>query len=89
MNLGCENAQLVSALSSDDAGTQNLANAFFALPANITGTVLGVDLAGVAGIQGRIPGVGTGSNWGPEKCISACKAKGKMVRRSAVTGWAE
>ena len=29
MNLGCDNAQLVSALSSDDAGTQNLANSFF------------------------------------------------------------
>ena len=29
INMGCENAQLVSALSSDDAGTQNLANSFF------------------------------------------------------------
>ena len=56
MNLGCENAQLVSALSSDDAGTQNLANAFFALPSNITGTVLGVDLNEVGVMQGRIRG---------------------------------
>jgi hypothetical protein len=85
MNLGCENAQLVSALSSDDAGTQNLANAFFSLPANITSTVLGGGV-NVAATQAKILGPGTGSIAGPEQCIAACAAKGKMIRRT--TGWA-
>lgn len=85
MNLGCENAQLVSALSSDDAGTQNLANAFFSLPSNITSTVLGGGV-NIAATQANLPGIGTGSNAGPEQCIAACAAKGKMIRRT--TGWA-
>lgn len=85
MNLGCENAQLVSALSSDDAGTHNLANAFFSLPANITGTVLG-GTVNIAATQAKIPPVGTGSNAGPEACIAACAAKGKFIKRT--TGWA-
>ncbi|KAI1608604.1 RmlC-like cupin domain-containing protein [Exophiala viscosa] len=81
MNIGCENAQLISALNSDDTGTTNLANAFFSLPQNITGTVIGGGL-NVATIDGRLPDIGTGSNYGPEACIAACAAKGKMIKRS-------
>jgi len=81
MNIGCENAQLISALNSDDTGTTNLANAFFSLPQNITGTVIGGGL-NVATIDGRLPDIGTGSNYGPEACIAACAAKGKMIKRT-------
>ena len=81
MNMGCENAQLVSALNSDDTGTTNLANAFFSLPANFTGPVIG-NTVNYQAIDGTIPAFGTGSNYGPEQCIAACKAKGKLVRRS-------
>ena len=80
MNVGCENAQLVSALSSDDAGTTNLANTFFSLPTNFTGTILGPSV-NIASTQSHIPAVGTGSNYGPEQCIAACRAKGKMIKR--------
>jgi hypothetical protein len=80
MNVGCENAQLVSALNSDDTGTMNLANAFFSLPANFTQTILGPD-ANVQAMGDHVPPVGTGSVYGPEQCIAACKAKGKLVRR--------
>lgn len=80
MNIGCENAQLVSALNSDDTGTMNLANAFFSLPANFTSAVLGPD-TDVQAMANNVPPVGTGSNYGPEQCIAACKAKGKLVRR--------
>lgn len=80
MNIGCDNAQLVSALNSDDTGTTNLANAFFSLPQNISGTVIGGGLS-VSSIDGRVPAVGTGSNWGPEECIAACARKGKFVKR--------
>jgi hypothetical protein len=77
MNVGCENAQLISALNSEDTGTTNLATALFALPANVTGPVVGNSV----NIQ-AIPAVGTGSNFGPEQCIAACRAKGKMVKRT-------
>lgn len=80
MNIGCENAQLVSALSSDDAGTHNLANAFFSLPANFTQTILGSSV-NVQTVGSQIPAVGTGSNYGPDACRAACAAKGKMIRR--------
>jgi oxalate decarboxylase/phosphoglucose isomerase-like protein (cupin superfamily) len=81
MNVGCENAQLISALNSDDTGTMNLANAFFSLPSNFTQTILGPD-ANLQALGGDVPAVGTGSVAGPEACIAACKAKGKLVRRS-------
>ena len=82
MNLGCENAQLVSALSSDDAGTQNLANSFFSLPADIVGTVLGENNSTLAAAQAVIPVIGTGSNAGPEACLARCHAQGKMIKRT-------
>jgi oxalate decarboxylase/phosphoglucose isomerase-like protein (cupin superfamily) len=81
MNIGCENAQLISALNSDDSGTLNVANAFFSLPQNISGTVLGGDV-NVQNVYGQIPEPGTGANFGPEQCIAACAARGKMVRRA-------
>lgn len=80
MNIGCENAQLISALNSDDSGTTNLANTFFSLPQNISGTVLGGGIS-VSNVFGRVPPVGTGSTWGPEECIAACAKKGKMIKR--------
>ena len=82
MNIGCENAQLISALNSDDTGTTNLANTFFSLPANITNPVVGAGV-NTQSIFQNVPDVGTGANLGPEQCIAACRAKGKMVRR----GW--
>lgn len=81
MNMGCENAQLISALNNEDAGTHNLANAFFSLPANFTQPIIGANV-NVQSIASVIPPVGTGSNWGPEQCRAACAAKGKMVKRN-------
>ena len=80
MNIGCENAQLISALNSDDTGTTNLANAFFSLPSNITNPIVGAGV-NTAGIYAQVPAVGTGSAWGPEQCRAACRAKGKMIKR--------
>jgi hypothetical protein len=78
---GCENAQLISALSNEDAGTNNLANALFSLPADILGPVLGTGVNSTAEIN-VIPPVGTGSNAGPEACLAKCRAQGKKVRRT-------
>ncbi|OAP58912.1 hypothetical protein AYL99_06209 [Fonsecaea erecta] len=80
MNIGCENAQLVSALNSDDSGTTNLANAFFSFPQNISGTVIGGGLS-APDIDTRVPPVGTGSIAGPQACIAACAKQGKMIKR--------
>ncbi|KIY02548.1 uncharacterized protein Z520_01013 [Fonsecaea multimorphosa CBS 102226] len=80
INMGCENAQLISALNSDDSGTTNLANAFFSFPQNITGTIIGGGL-NAQDILSRVPPVGTGSNAGPQACLEACARKGKMIKR--------
>ncbi|ETI29521.1 hypothetical protein G647_01974 [Cladophialophora carrionii CBS 160.54] len=80
MNIGCENAQLISSLNSDDSGTTNLANTFFSLPANITNTVIGGGLS-AQDIYGRVPAVGTGSSFGPNQCRAACAKQGKMLKR--------
>jgi oxalate decarboxylase/phosphoglucose isomerase-like protein (cupin superfamily) len=81
MNMGCENAQLVSALNSEDTGTLNVANAFFSLPSNFTQPIVGAG-ANLQAMASSVPAVGTGSNYGPEQCIAACKAKGKMIKRT-------
>ena len=81
MNMGCENAQLVSALSSEDAGTSNIANGLFTFPSEIVGTVLGANI-NVNATQKVIPPPGTGSNAGPEACLAKCHAQGKMIKRS-------
>jgi oxalate decarboxylase/phosphoglucose isomerase-like protein (cupin superfamily) len=80
MNIGCENAQLISALNSDDSGTTNLANAFFSLPANITNTIIGGGLS-AQDIMNRVPAIGTGANFGPDECRAACAKSGKMIKR--------
>lgn len=78
---GCENAQLVSALNTDDTGTTNIANSLFSLPSDIVGTILGpnVNLNGTAGV---IPAVGTGSSAGSAACLAKCQAQDKMVKRT-------
>jgi len=81
MNTGCENAQLVSALSSDDTGTLNVANAFFSLPSDIIGTVMGTQV-NINATEQTIPTVGTGSNAGSEACLARCHAQGKMIKRT-------
>ncbi|KAI9810407.1 MAG: hypothetical protein M1827_006293 [Pycnora praestabilis] len=60
VNTGCTNSQLVSALSSEDSGTQNVANALFGLPLDLVNVALGGS-DNVNQTKGTIPGVGTGS----------------------------
>jgi hypothetical protein len=84
MNVGCETAQLISALNDDDAGTLNVANAFFAFPQNISGTIMG-GVVDVQDIFEKVPDYGTGANSGPSQCIAACESKGKRGRRGAIS----
>ena len=89
MNVGCENAQLISALNSDDSGTHNLANALFSLPSNITTPVLGPG-ANLQAIAANIPPVGTGSNTGPAQCLASCNATSRLTKRKThLVTWSE
>ncbi|KAK4556202.1 hypothetical protein LTR86_006899 [Recurvomyces mirabilis] len=75
VNNGCEDAQLVSALNSDDPGTQNIGNVFTnGFPAELVNAAFGQDLAGAEAAQ-RMSPVGTGSNWGLASCLAKCNIK--------------
>lgn len=69
---GCDNAQLVSALDSDDAGTMNMGQVFTnGFPFELVNAAFGQELAS-EDVKSKIPPVGTGSNWGPESCLKEC-----------------
>jgi hypothetical protein len=69
---GCENAQLVSALDNDDAGTMNIGQVFTnGFPFELVNAAFGQELAS-EDVKSKIPPVGTGSNWGPESCLNRC-----------------
>ncbi|TKA54559.1 hypothetical protein B0A49_12773, partial [Cryomyces minteri] len=64
VNTGCENAQLVSALNSEDAGTHNIGNGLFGLPSELVNAAMGYDNIDTNNTSGAIPSVGTGSTYG-------------------------
>lgn len=73
--LGCENAQLVSALNSDDAGTQNIGNVFTnGFPFDLLNAAFGQTLASKS-TAARMTPIGTGSNWGAPECLKRCGIK--------------
>ncbi|KAM0719076.1 hypothetical protein Q7P37_004981 [Cladosporium fusiforme] len=75
MNTGCENAQLVSALDSDDAGTVNIGEIFTnGFPFDMINAALGQYLANEE-VGRKVPPPGTGSNWGPQSCLDRCGIK--------------
>ncbi|KAK8206790.1 hypothetical protein M8818_004624 [Zalaria obscura] len=75
-NTGCENAQLVSALSSEDSGTSNLGAMLFAngLPIDEVAAALGNQGIPTNSTAGNLPPVGTGANYGTQACLARCKA---------------
>ncbi|KDN66267.1 putative spherulin-1A [Colletotrichum sublineola] len=74
----CVNATLISALSSEDAGTQNVANGLFDLPLSVVAAAFGGSplSAQFAQLRRDIPVVGTGASMGTTKCIQRCEASG-------------
>lgn len=76
MNVGCEDAQLISALNSEDTGTLNVANAFFSLPENYVQAAMGQT---VTVDNSTIPAFGTGAVTGIPSCVAACKAQAKRA----------
>lgn len=76
MHIGCDDAQLVSALSSSDTGTTNLANNLFSFPDDILSVLFGVDSSVLDAMRAVIPPVGTGSNYGNDTCLATCGVGG-------------
>ncbi|KAA8576888.1 hypothetical protein MFRU_014g00450 [Monilinia fructicola] len=72
-NQGCTKATLVSALNSEDAGTQNILNGFAQLPPDIMAAAFGNPIGGFN--LPPIPDVGTGSILGSAACLEACRGK--------------
>lgn len=69
---GCDNAQLVSALNSEDAGTNNIGNVFTnGFPYDLVNAAFGQNLAS-ASVSSKIPPVGTGASWGSSECLKRC-----------------
>lgn len=80
--LGCDNAQLVSALNNEDQGTTNIGNNLFLLPADLVNAAFGYSNVDNNATQAAMPGVGTGSTWGTKECLARCAAYNK-TRRAA------
>ncbi|KAF4815793.1 Spherulin-1A [Colletotrichum tropicale] len=77
-NTGCGNATLISALSSEDAGTHNVANGLFDLPQSVVAAAFGGNPLSAKFVQLRrdIPAVGTGASIGSAECLKRCEAQG-------------
>lgn len=63
----------MSALNSEDAGTQNILNGFAQLPPDIIAAAFGNPAGGFN--LPPIPDVGTGSIIGSAACLAACRGK--------------
>ncbi|GAM83510.1 hypothetical protein ANO11243_014980 [Dothideomycetidae sp. 11243] len=75
-NLGCDNAQLVSALSSEDPGTSNLINNMLAIPnADLINAAFGNQNIDTNSTTAGVPPVGTGSIYGIASCLKKCQAQ--------------
>ena len=77
---GCTKSQLVSALSSGDAGTLNVANAMWEFPYEFIARVLGLDIPAYNASGATIPPIGTGSNSGFPDCMARCNQTGASMR---------
>jgi len=85
-NLGCDNAQLVSALNSEDSGTQNVINAVFSIPnVDLVDAAFG-DLIDTNVTANAPPTVGTGGNYGIKSCLARCKAVNNGVAPNETYG---
>ncbi|OQO01828.1 hypothetical protein B0A48_12301 [Cryoendolithus antarcticus] len=72
VNNGCDNAQLVSALSSEDAGTLNIGQVFTnGFPSTLVNAAFSQNLAS-DDVKAKMTPVGTGSNWGTDECLKKC-----------------
>jgi quercetin dioxygenase-like cupin family protein len=77
----CTNATLISALNSEDTGTQNFATALWELPDDMIQAAFGNYGAfnNISAIRAKIPAIGTGSVIGSAQCVARCKSQGHNI----------
>ncbi|EON63823.1 hypothetical protein W97_03051 [Coniosporium apollinis CBS 100218] len=80
-NLGCDNAQLVSTMNAEDAGTQNHLHSLFQIPMENLEAIFGYPDIDLNDTFARMAPVGTGAIWGPRDCLARCSltADGKQL----------
>jgi hypothetical protein len=72
---GCVNAQLVSSLNSEDAGTLNMGAVFTnGFPHEYVNAALGANIASPE-MAAKVAPVGTGANYGTDECRRKCGIK--------------
>ncbi|KAI1268196.1 spherulin-1A [Xylariaceae sp. FL1019] len=69
-NLGCENATVITALSSEDPGTQTLANSLFNLPWSIVSAAFGYQ--DISQMNYTVPALAGGVVSGEKQCQKGC-----------------
>lgn len=69
---GCENAQLVSALSDEDSGTSNLLNGLFQLPEDYVEAAFGNQAIDVNKTAAFIPPIAHNGAAGSFECMRRC-----------------
>ncbi|KAI0164093.1 spherulin-1A [Xylariaceae sp. FL1272] len=69
-NMGCKNATIITALSSEDPGTQTLASALFRLPWDIVNAAFGYQ--NISQMNGTIPALAGGVISGELQCRKLC-----------------
>ena len=71
-NLGCEEAQFISALNSEDPGVLTIAQALFGLPLEAVASALNMDEANVLAAKNSIP---ANPAMGRDECLKRCGIK--------------
>lgn len=72
----------MSALNSDDAGTQNIGNVFTnGFPSHLVNAAFGSAMDSEGTAAKMVP-IGTGANWGSAECMKQCNIQpnGSYVR---------
>ena len=84
--LGCDNAQLVSALDDEDSGTLNLGYGIQNLQEDLFNAAMGYQDMSTSATRNGIPNPGTGSNYGPKECLARCAAAKQQSSSSPTCG---
>jgi hypothetical protein len=72
---GCKEALLISSLSSDDSGTNNVLHSFSQMPDPIIRASFGNNDFDVRAYKAKVPEVGTGVIRGSAECLKRCGIK--------------
>ncbi|PSN64591.1 RmlC-like cupin [Corynespora cassiicola Philippines] len=79
-NTGCHNAQLISALDSEDPGTLNILNGLWQFPPDMIHAAFGDTNLNLEDMKSRLPPIASGADIGSRDCLKRCGLEhGKKV----------